>query len=313
MKLTCLIVINPFSTSKSLSDKALRIKEELQKKGVDADIKGICDLPIVLKDSKATIQGMENYSFCIYLDKDKYIDQILEAHMPVFNSHNATEYCDDKALTYIKTLGIPVCTPKTIPAPLCYTQPNPIEVKKFLDFVEKELGYPLVCKEAYGSLGKQVYLLKNREELNKKYLELSQKTHLYQEYVGTNIHQSEDYRLITIGGKLVAWMKRVNKHDFRSNIALGGQGIKVTSLPTGLKQASEIISQKLGLDYGGIDLLIGKNNKIYFLEANSNAFFEEIEKVSGINIAKLFVGHCLKKVKEQGLISKRGIAEKSSD
>ena len=53
----------------------------------------------------------------------------------------------------------------------------------------------------------------------------------------------------------------------------------------------------LGLDYAGIDVGISDDDKPCFIEANSNAFFTEIEKVTGINITGLLVEYLLKKYK----------------
>lgn len=297
MKKNCLIVINSFSKSKSLMNKANRLKEELEKKGVFADIKKTIEIPLIIKDSKTYIEGIDKYCFSIFLDKDKYLIDALSLYMPVINSFESTMWCDDKALTYLRTLNINVKTPLTITAPLCYETPNQEDVDKFLNYLMSKIKFPMVCKQAYGSLGKQVYLINNKEELYRKYNELHGITHLYQEYVGKDIHSSEDYRIITVGGKTIAFMKRVNYKDFRSNIGLGGKGEKIDKLPQNMDKIAEKISKKLKLDYAGIDLLFGKNNEVYFLEANSNAFFEEIEKITSVNIAEEFVDFCLKKLK----------------
>lgn len=297
MKKKCLIVINSFSKSKSLMNKATRLKEEFEKRGIVIDIKKTIEIPLSIKDSTISIDGVDSYGFCIFLDKDKYLIEALSMHMPVINSYESTMWCDDKTLTYLKTLNINVKTPLTIPAPLCYETPNKEEVDKFLNYLMNKIKFPMVCKQAYGSLGKQVYLINNKEELYTKYMELYSITHLYQEYVGLDINRSEDYRIITVGHKTVAYMKRVNENDFRSNIGLGGKGEKVDILPNNMSEIAEKISEKLDLDYAGIDLLLGKDNQVYFLEANSNAFFEEIEKITGVNIAKKFVYYCLEKLK----------------
>ncbi len=293
----CLIVINPFSTNMAAIAKARRLKEEAIKRGVMADIKGTCDLPVMFKDSTARVEGGQGYDFCLYLDKDKYIGEVLSLSMPVFNSPKATEWCDDKSVTYMESLGIGVKTPLTIPAPLNYADsPSEAEVEKFLDFVEKSLGYPLVCKEAYGSLGKQVYLIRNRKELAEKYHQLEKTTHLYQEFIGESTHYGTDYRVITIGGKAVAAMKRVNDTDFRSNVGSGGKGFPADDMPQSFARAAEAISQKLGLDFAGIDLAKGPDGSPYFYEANSNAFFSEIERVTGLNIAGMLMDYCIGKV-----------------
>ena len=43
---------------------------------------------------------------------------------------------------------------------------------------------------------------------------------------------------------------------------------------------------KLNIEYAGIDLLLDQNQQPVLCEINSNAFFEEFEKVTKINVAK---------------------------
>ena len=59
---------------------------------------------------------------------------------------------------------------------------------------------------------------------------------------------------------------------------------------------AEKVSQLLELDYAGIDILIGNNNEPIFCEANSNAFFQGIEKYSGVNIAREYAKHIFNKI-----------------
>ena len=94
----------------------------------------------------------------------------------------------------------------------------------------------------------------------------------------------------------ISCMKRVNKTDFRSNIALGGVGekIELSSVPH-LIEVAKNCAEVLNLDYCGVDLLEDKNG-VYVCEVNSNAFFEESKRVTGINIAKLYVEYILQNI-----------------
>lgn len=58
---------------------------------------------------------------------------------------------------------------------------------------------------------------------------------------------------------------------------------------------AEKVSKAISLDYAGIDIMFGPNYEPILTEVNSNAFFTEIEKVSGVNITKLLVEHILSK------------------
>ena len=157
------------------------------------------------------------------------------------------------------------------------------EVKKSsLDIVERDLGYPLIFKKCYGSLGKGVIKVDDREQLESVANKYKGVPHLYQQYISAS--HGKDIRVIVVGGKAVAGMLRKSRGDFRSNIELGGVGEKL-ELPQAVIDLSEKVAKLLNLDYCGVDILIG-DNEYYVCEVNSNAFFKGIENVTKINVAK---------------------------
>ena len=180
--------------------------------------------------------------------------------------------------------------PKTISAPLNYSESISLE---FINNVEKELVYPLVAKDNFGSLGKNVFLIKNHEELLDFEKNHYQNPRLYQEFISSSY--GFDYRVIVIGGRMVAAMKRVNKEDWRSNIAQHGKGEKVV-LSKEYQETAEKAAAILGLDYCGIDLLSGKKGEPILCEVNSNAFLGGIEQVSGVNVAKEYAKEIIEKL-----------------
>lgn len=289
-----LIVINSYSQSESISYKAYRLMVEFAKHGITMDVVKSIDLSIVYKDGEETIQDLDEWSFCIYLDKDKYLIDAIESKMPVINSGKATYLCDDKMVTYQALRSQGIRTPKTIPASLCYTPNIDVQLQNiFLDCVEKELSYPLICKESYGSLGRQVYMINNREELNAIDTKLIRTPHLYQQYYPEAY--GHDTRIITIGYEPIAAMERINDHDFRSNIAEGGVGYLAHPKQSFLNMAKSV-SKILGLVYGGIDIIEDKDGNPVFIEANSNCFFTEIEKVCNVNVTKALVEYVINKL-----------------
>lgn len=231
--------------------------------------------------------------FCIYLDKDKHISYMLErAGFRLFNSARSVELCDDKIMTHVALSGSGIAMPKTFSSPLCYTEDN---YDDFLGEILNSLEFPIVVKEAFGSLGKQVTLASNREELEATRRELLFKPHLYQELIKESF--GRDFRIIVIGKKAVASMKRVSSEDFRSNIALGGSGSAVTP-PDEFLRTAERAAEILGLDYCGVDLL-DRNGTPVLCEVNSNAFFTEIERITGVDVASLYVEHVIREINKK--------------
>lgn len=289
-----IIVTNGFTYSLAQAYKVRRLTEEFKKLEVSIDENSTVNLVASIKDSSIEIKKLDGYDFCIFLDKDRYLSYAIESKIPLFNSAEAIKICDDKMDTYLALKGLGIKTPKTIAAPLCYDiSPDPLYIEEFVDHIEKELNFPLVIKECYGSLGKQVYLINNHEELLENYHRLLRVPHIYQEYISSSF--GRDVRMFTIGGKLVAAMERRNENEFRSNVASGGVGYQIEPSKE-FQEVAEKISKKIGLAYAGIDLMFGKDEEPILAEVNSNAFFTEIEKVSGVNVTKLLVEYIYDKL-----------------
>ncbi|MBO4323548.1 MAG: ATP-grasp domain-containing protein, partial [Clostridia bacterium] len=164
--------------------------------------------------------------------------------------------------------------------------------EEYISKVEGRLGYPMIVKLCVGSLGKGVYLAKKREDLEEIIAELGNKPHIYQKYYG---ERGTDIRVIVVGGKAVAAMKRVNENDFRANVELGGKGYK-HALSEEERKVAEAAATAVRADYCGVDILT-ENGKIKVCEINSNAFFKEVSRVSCENIAKIYAKFIFERVK----------------
>ena len=92
-------------------------------------------------------------------------------------------------------------------------------------------------------------------------------------------------------------MRRRNDGDFRSNIELGGRGYPA-EITKSYREISERAARLLSLDYCGIDLLEGEDGRPIVCEVNSNAFFNEAEKVTGVNIAGAYAAHIAREMKK---------------
>lgn len=312
-----IIIINPYKIPAQSIAQAERLRQELVSLGAEAEI--VSDAYSRARVEKGGVfldESFKNADFFVYLDKDKYISDMLErSGKRVFDLHKTIRLCDDKGETYIALAagGFPVC--KTLFAPLCYREDFPVS-QGFIESVEREIPYPVIVKESYGSMGKGVFKAENREELKKISERLKCLPHLYQKYAGAK--SGTDMRVIVIGGVAAAAMLRVNENDFRSNIALGGMGMKIDLCGGGnggagesklylenreydidIKEfikTAERAAKYLNADYCGVDLLIGDNGEPIICEVNSNAFFEEIEKVTGVNVAAVYAKHILSTV-----------------
>ncbi len=283
------ILINAYTQRESELYQPKRLKEELEKLGVSMRIKRNI-LPAGLVDGKVTSEQFGD--FCVYLDKDRYAGALLEkTGLRLFNSAAAVAVCDDKMATFMALAGEEIPFPDSYFAPLCYSD-EPVSAE-LLDKVAARLGYPLVVKTCYGSLGQGVFLAENREELFALASKLQNVPHLFQKLIVSS--KGRDVRVIVIGGEARVGMLRTSNGDFRSNIELGGKG-EPYAIDAALKAVSEKVSRTLKLDYCGIDLLFDGTGGYTVCEVNSNAFFGGMERVTGYPVAAEYAKYIVKEV-----------------
>ena len=281
-----LVIINGYPNGEKFLIQGKRIQNALCDLGVETDLMKNGEVfALVQNDGSAKAVLPKKYDFAVYLDKDKYLGQLLEeTGLRLFNRARAVEVCDDKMTTYLALEGSGLRLAKTIPAPLCYTKDAKVS-EEFLENVAQNLGFPLVVKKSYGSFGAGVRLVHGMSELQKTAEEFLYAPHFFQEYIKESC--GRDIRVIVIGQKALGGMERVAKEgEFRSNIELGGVGRKI-ALKKEYAIAAERAAKALGLDYCGVDLLQTKEGPV-LCEVNSNAFFEGFEEATGLDIAKTY-------------------------
>ena len=276
-------------TNQDIGHNAYKIKrftEEGEKLGISLQ-HIVNDGSLAIIKDNSLVLNLPKADFVIYLDKDIYLARILEkVGIRLFNKADFIKMCDDKTLTNIYCANKGIKMPKTIAGPLFYSPSLKEENYKFLDTVEKELGYPLVFKKVYGSLGTGVFLVNNKEELISLYEKHCREPIQFQEYIASSFGKS--LRVLIIDKKVVGAFQRFNEVDFRSNF---GNTASSREFPLKGKylETAEKIAKEFDIEYAGIDLLFGENDEPVLCEINSNAFFEEFEKVTHINVAKLFM------------------------
>ena len=276
------ILVNAYYETESTVYQAERMKDELEKLSLPCRIEKNNGAFCHIKNGEIDTLDID---FCVCFDKDIYTIEALERRgVRVFNNLSAIKTCDDKMLTHLALSGV-VDMPDTMSGTFSYIQID--EREENLEKIEKRFSYPMILKLNSSSLGAGVFLVKNRGELREKIYEISGKPYLIQQFIESA--RGEDYRFIVVAGKCVASMKRVSKTDFRSNIELGGVGEKVDA-PKDFIALAEKVAQTLNLDYCGVDVL-SDNGKPILCEVNSNAFFGGIEKITGVNVAKIYAEH----------------------
>ena len=278
------ILTNPYDASAVQKRKACRMQQELTALGVDVSV--VSNDQYVASVTDGQLRCNLQADFVLFFDKDKYTAEMLEkCGLRLFNSAKATEICDDKMLTHITLCNHGIPMPDTLPGALCYNQQGEL-ADEYIDRACDRLGLPMVVKQCHGSYGQQVYLVATKQALKDKLNEIKTKAYLLQRFEQQS--SGKDMRVIVIGGKVVCAMLRENKQDFRSNVALGGVS-RAVDVPPDVATMCEKVARLIGLDYCGIDVLVGEQPKI--CEVNSNAMFEAMEQATGVNVARLYAEH----------------------
>ncbi|HJM66615.1 MAG TPA: RimK family alpha-L-glutamate ligase [Candidatus Thalassarchaeaceae archaeon] len=161
-------------------------------------------------------------------------------------------------------------------------------------------GVPCIVKTSQGTQGDGVYLVRSiRHAKELVYRLLAERnTILVQEYIRES--HGKDIRVIVVGGKVVAAMRRVsNGREFRSNFHLGGR-VESIDLPDEYAKVAIDAATHLGIEVGGVDLLEGRMGPI-LLEVNSSPGLEGIEKASGVNVAAHIIKMISKRHKIQSI------------
>ena len=231
--------------------------------------------------------------FVLFWDKDVVLARRLEqAGFRLFNSASAVEICDSKTLTALHLAKV-VPMPKTVYSPKTFHNVGYTNTE-FVRRAVEILGLPLVVKEAYGSFGEQVYLAKTVEQAEELVSRLAGKDFVLQQFVAES--SGRDIRVNVVGGRAVnAILRHSEKGDFRSNVTLGG-----AMAPHELTQQERALAEKacqaVGLDFAGVDVLLGANGPM-LCEINSNPHFKSTFDATGVDLSKHILQHVVTQVK----------------
>jgi len=203
------------------------------------------------------------------------IRQLESIGVMMVNGSHAVATAQDKLyhLQILAKEGVPI--PKTM------LMRFPVDA----DFVEKEMGFPVVVKTLIGTQGSGVALCDGKEQLVDllQFVEANNPNAqlVLQQFLAES--KGRDVRVFAIGGQIVAAMERRAKSGFKSNYSQGGSAVP---FETGPKNALAVagICRILDLDMVGIDLLYDAEVGMRVCEVNSSPGFEGLEKTCGVDI-----------------------------
>ena len=279
------IIYNGFWNT-SPPNPVVRLMQSAEKKGIVLDAVPNSKA-IVMIDGRAKVYGFMPGDFAIFWDKDMRLAKTLESiGVRLYNNQAAIALCDDKFATHLALAqhGLPM--PKTVLAPMTYRVFDRQAAEKYYQTVRDEIGFPMIVKECFGSLGGQVYFAQSMGELVRIATQIGDRPFFCQQFIDTKTDefQSVDLRLYVVGGEVKAAMKRCHPSDFRANISNGGMGIKYTPDAREIELAVKC-SKILGLCFCGVDIILDRHGKPYICEVNSNAQMAGITGCTGVSVA----------------------------
>ena len=209
--------------------------------------------------------------------------------VPVINSSDAIDNVKDKLYTHQILAQSDLNIPKTM------LLRHPIDV----NFVEKNLGFPVIVKTISGSYGKGVFLCENKKQFKQllTMAEIGKKSYdiIIQEFIKDT--WGKDLRVLVVNNKVVGCMMRQSQDDdFRANITRGGEGFPY-EVNEQIEWLSSESSKALNLDIAGVDLLFD-NGGYKICEVNSAPGFKGMEEFTDTNIAEKIVNYINLKIGE---------------
>jgi ribosomal protein S6--L-glutamate ligase len=202
--------------------------------------------------------------------------------VPVLNPPAALETCVDKylATARLAAAGLPVP-----PTAVCQHADAALEAFH-------ALGGDVVVKPLFGSEGRGMVRVGDPELAWRTFrtLERTQAVLYLQQFVP---HPGWDLRVLVLGGRVLAAMRRHANGDWRTNVAQGGRAEAVTPTDAEARLALRAAAA-VGAPLAGVDLLPGPNGGGYaVLEVNAVPGWRALAPACGVDVAAAVMRYLL--------------------
>ncbi len=205
-----------------------------------------------------------------------------------FQRSDFVQICKDKDYTY-KLLNNSVEIPFTKSYLDPFVSPDYDEYKKESSYDEilldilKSFTLPVIIKKNKGSVGRNVFLCRSEEEVEKavkKVLDQSSKDYDYLVLAQEYIDIKKEYRVVIYNEKVdFVYLKDNSQGEFVGNLSpLHWENSKAILIEDkvlydGLQKLTDLISKKLELKWAGLDVVEDKSGKYWLIEVNAHPSF----------------------------------------
>lgn len=228
---------------------------------------------------------------CVSYFRGLHITAALEGKgIRVINPHSVASVCGNKLLSSILLAKEGIPTPKTVVA---FTKEEAMRAVE-------EMGYPAVIKPVFGSWGRLIAPLKDRETAQAILEDREEMGNpLYQIYYIQEmvLRPPRDIRTVVVGDEIAACIYRYSSpDDWRTNIARGGRA-EVCALSEGLKEIILRAARAVGGGVLGVDAMETKEGFVIH-ELNSTVEFKGAMSVSEVDIPGKIIEYALNLAKK---------------
>ncbi|BDG09731.1 ATP-grasp domain-containing protein [Anaeromyxobacter paludicola] len=235
--------------------------------------KDVSGLDVVIPRIGASITG---YGLAVVNQLDMMGVPVIANSIPIARARDKL-----RALQLLSRFGIDI--PRTV---MCRYR------EEVAAAVEDVGGLPCIIKLIQGTQGVGVMIANSMVEVEgmlDTLWSMGQEI-LLQEMIAES--RGRDVRALVIGDRVVAAMRRqARTGEFRSNIHRGGSGQRI-ELPPEFAEVAVRAVHVIGLEVAGVDMLESRTGP-KIMEVNSSPGFEELEAVTGVDIARQYVEHAL--------------------
>jgi len=238
----------------------------------------------------ALVRGIAGGSFEQVTKRLGVLHALRALGVPVYNDARAIERSVDKSMTSLLLHAAGIPTPPT------WATESAAEARR-IAMREGAAGHALVLKPLFGSQGKGLQLVGEVDGVHHAIPDLGDgygALAYLQRFVPAATDPGFDWRVLVVGGRALAAMRRVSTHWIH-NVA---QGARCEPQPLAhgdgpaLARLAEAAAHALDMDYAGVDLLPGPDG-IQVLEVNGVAAWRGLQGVTREPIARALVDDLL--------------------
>ncbi|HEY5630216.1 MAG TPA: RimK family alpha-L-glutamate ligase [Candidatus Limnocylindrales bacterium] len=186
-----------------------------------------------------------------------------------------------------------------IPQPLTFFVGGSPLARPARERIASELGFPLVVKGRLGTLGAEVRLARDADELER----IVEALHVHiddgvllQEFFAEA--GARDFRVIVLDGEVIAVKARWSGRDDEFRAAMPGYVATIGEITDEEAAVSLAAAHAIGLDLAGIDLMRTRHGP-RIIEVNGHPFLATTERVTGVDIAGAVAEALLRRIGER--------------